>query len=49
MFNKTPLTYNERKVIYNSGNIRLQIDDLDELRKFNITYLADSNIMLELP
>ena len=39
IFNKTSSAYNNKKVIYNLGNIRLQIDDLDELQKFDITYL----------
>ena len=25
MFNRTPLIYNDKKIIYNLGNIRLQI------------------------
>ena len=37
------------KIIYNLGNIRLQIDGLDELRKFDIIYLLGFNIMLGLP
>ena len=49
MFNRTPLAYNNKKIIYNIGNIRLQIDGLDELRKFDITYLIGSDIMLGLP
>ena len=49
MFYRTPLAYNDRKIIYNLGNIRLQMDGLDELRKFDITYLIDSDIMLGLP
>ena len=49
MFDKTPLAYNRRKIIYNLGNIRLQIDGLNESRKFDIIYLAGSNIVLGLP
>ena len=48
MFNKTSSVYNDKKVIYNLGNIRLQIDGLNELRKFDITYLIGSNIVLGL-
>ena len=48
MFDKTSLIYNNKKVIYNLGNIRLQMDGLDEFRKFDIIYLVDSNIILEL-
>ena len=48
MFNKTPLAYSDKK-IYNLNNIRLQIDDLNEFRKFDITYLAGFDIILGLP
>ena len=49
MFNRTSLAYNDRKITYNLGNIRLQMDDLNEYRKFDITYLIDSDIILGLP
>ena len=44
-----PSVYNDRKIIYNLGNIRLQIDGLNERRKFDIIYLVDSDIILGLP
>ena len=49
MFDRISLTYNNKKIIHNSGNIRLQIDGLNELRKFDITYLTGFNIVLRLP
>ena len=48
MFNRTFSVYNDKKITYYLGNIRLQIDGLNELRKFDITYLIDSNIILRL-
>ena len=48
MFDRTSLAYNDRKIIYNLGNIRLQIDGLNERKKFDITYLAGSDIILGL-
>ena len=49
MFDRTPSIYNNEKVTHDSGNIRLQINGLDELRKFDITYLAGLDIILRLP
>ena len=49
MFKRTWSAYNDRKIIYNLGNIRLQIDGLNEFRKFDIIYLVDFNIILGLP
>ena len=49
IFNKMSLTHNDKKVIYNSNNVRLQIVNLNEFRKFDITYLIGSNIILGFP
>ena len=49
MFNETPLIYNDNKIIYYSGKIRLQMDDFKERKSFNIIYLGKSDFILGLP
>ena len=49
MFDGTSSAYNNRKVIYSLGDVRLQINGLDEFRKFDIIYLVGSDIVLKLP
>ena len=49
MFNGTPSAYNNSKIIYYSGKIRIQIDGFKKRRSFNITYLGKSDLILGLP
>ena len=49
MFNGTSLIYNNNKIIYYSGKVRLQIDGFKERRSFDIIYLRKSDFVLELP
>ena len=46
IFNRTFLIYNNNKIIYYSGKIRLQMDDFKERRSFDITYLRKSDLIL---
>ena len=48
MFNRTPLIYNNNKIIYYSGKVRLQIDGFKERKSFNIIYLRKSDFVLGL-
>ena len=49
MFNGTPSTYNNNRVIYHFRKVRLQINGFKKRRSFDITYLGRLDLILELP
>ena len=49
MFDGTPLIYNNNKITYYSGKVRLQINGFKERKSFDITYLGRSDLILRLP
>ena len=48
IFNETFLIYNNNKIIFYSGKVKLQIDDFKERRSFDIIYLGRLNLILGL-
>ena len=48
IFNGTSLVYNDDKIIYYSGKVKLQIDGFKERKSFDITYLGRSDFVLKL-
>ena len=48
MFDGTPSIYNDNRIIYYSGKVKLQIDGFKKRRSFDIIYLRKSDFVLRL-